>query len=136
MMVTLFFSATLTTCSGVQLSRFTDFTRLMCTPRFRCMPAQRMQRNTPKFQDAQRGPFASQSTQYLLSSSRSIFVSSIWHFSCICFCRSVSFFLLIFSSGPVPGCRNLTFSFFHCQTILSLSVACARWLLDDGRGSG
>jgi len=35
-------------------------------------------------------PFASQSTQYLLSSSRSICVSRFWHFSWICLARSFS----------------------------------------------
>jgi len=35
-------------------------------------------------------PFASQSTQYLLSSSRSICVSKFWHFSWICLARSFS----------------------------------------------
>ena len=43
-------------CSGVQESRLTDFTREMCTPRLRWMPAQRMHRNTPRFHEAQRGP--------------------------------------------------------------------------------
>ena len=43
-------------CSGVQESRLTDFTRDMCTPRLRWMPAQRIQRKTPRFHDAQRGP--------------------------------------------------------------------------------
>lgn len=40
-------------------------------------------------------PFASQSTQYLLSSSRSITVSRVWHFSCTNFVRSLSFRLLL-----------------------------------------
>lgn len=44
-------------------------TFVRCTPRFRCIPAQRIHKNTPKFQDAQRGCFASQSAQYLFSSS-------------------------------------------------------------------
>ena len=35
-------------------------------------------------------PFASQSTQYLLSSSRSISIKRFWHFSCICLERSFS----------------------------------------------
>ncbi len=43
-------------CSAVHWSRLTDFTLLMWTPRFRCIPAQRIQKNTPKFHDAQRGP--------------------------------------------------------------------------------
>lgn len=43
-------------CSGVHESRFTDFTRDIWTPKFRCMPAQRIQRKTPKFHDAHRGP--------------------------------------------------------------------------------
>lgn len=41
-------------------------------------------------------PFASQSTQYLLSSSRSICVSRFWHFSCICLARSFSWRDVIF----------------------------------------
>ena len=65
-----------TTCSGVQESKLTDFTAHktrfltapiecheinfvpleMWTPRFLCMPAQRIQRNIPKFQDAHLGP--------------------------------------------------------------------------------
>ena len=43
-------------CSGVQESKLTDLTRDMCTPRLRWIPAQRMHINTPRFQDAQRGP--------------------------------------------------------------------------------
>jgi len=58
-------------CSGVQISRSTDFTRLICVPIPRWIPEQRMHRKTPlkgmirpeqkrkfkahKFHDAQRG---------------------------------------------------------------------------------
>lgn len=49
-------------CSGVHESRFTDFTRDIWTPRFRCIPAHRMHRKTPRFQEAQRGPGNSQWT--------------------------------------------------------------------------
>lgn len=44
-------------------------------------------------------PFASQSTQYLLSSSRSICVSKVWHLSCICFARSFSTRDVIFATA-------------------------------------
>jgi hypothetical protein len=43
-------------CSAVHVSRFTLRTLLMCTPRLRWMPEQRMQKNTPRLIDAQRGP--------------------------------------------------------------------------------
>lgn len=43
-------------CSGVHESRFTDFTLDICTPKFRCIPAQRMHRKTPRFHEAHRGP--------------------------------------------------------------------------------
>lgn len=43
-------------CSGVHESRFTDFTLEIWTPKFRCIPAQRIQRKTPRFHDAHRGP--------------------------------------------------------------------------------
>lgn len=43
-------------CSGVHESRFTDFTLDIWTPKFRCIPAQRIQRKTPRFHDAHRGP--------------------------------------------------------------------------------
>lgn len=43
-------------CSGVHWSRLTDLTRDMCTPRFRWIPAHLMQINTPRFQEAHRGP--------------------------------------------------------------------------------
>lgn len=100
------------------MSRFTDRTRDMCTPRFLWMPAHRIHRKMPRFHDAHLGPviqvkismififtshtktilpLASQSTQYLLSSSRSICVSIVWHFSCINFVRSLSFRVLIFT---------------------------------------
>ena len=59
------------TCSGVHVSKLTDLTLEMWTPKFLWIPAQRMQRKMPRFHDAHRGPLASQSTQYLLSSSRS-----------------------------------------------------------------
>ena len=38
------------------MSRFTDFTLEMCTPRLRWIPAHLMHRNIPKFQDAHLGP--------------------------------------------------------------------------------
>lgn len=44
------------TCSGVHVSKFTDLTLEMCTPKLRCMPAQRIHRKIPIFHDAQRGP--------------------------------------------------------------------------------
>lgn len=44
------------TCSGDQVSKFTDLTRVMCTPRLRWIPAHRMHKNTPRFHDAHRGP--------------------------------------------------------------------------------
>lgn len=43
-------------CSGVHWSRLTDLTLEMWTPRLRWIPAQRMHMNTPRFQDAHRGP--------------------------------------------------------------------------------
>lgn len=43
-------------CSGVHESRFTDLTLDICTPKFRCIPAHRMHRKTPRFHDAHRGP--------------------------------------------------------------------------------
>lgn len=43
-------------CSGVHWSRLTDLTRDMCTPRFRWIPAHLIQINTPRFQEAHRGP--------------------------------------------------------------------------------
>ena len=43
-------------CSGVQLSRFTDLTRDMWTPKFLCIPAQRIHINMPMFQEAHLGP--------------------------------------------------------------------------------
>lgn len=43
-------------CSGVHESRLTDFTLDIWTPKFRCIPAQRIQRKTPRFHDAHRGP--------------------------------------------------------------------------------
>lgn len=43
-------------CSGVHWSRLTDLTLEMWTPRFRWIPAQRIHMNTPRFQEAQRGP--------------------------------------------------------------------------------
>lgn len=45
----------LCSCSSVQESRSTDFTRLMCVPIPRWMPEHRMQMKTPRFQLAHRG---------------------------------------------------------------------------------
>lgn len=45
-----------TTCSGVQVSKLTDLTLLMWTPRFLCIPAHLIHKNIPKFQLAHRGP--------------------------------------------------------------------------------
>lgn len=49
-----------------------------------------------KFTQLTHEPFASQSTQYLLSSSRSICIKRFWHFSCICLERSFSMRDVIF----------------------------------------
>lgn len=43
-------------CSGVHWSRLTDLTLEMWTPRLRWIPAQRIHMNTPRFQEAHRGP--------------------------------------------------------------------------------
>lgn len=45
-----------TTCSGVHVSKLTDLTLLICTPRFLCIPAHRIHRKIPKFQLAHLGP--------------------------------------------------------------------------------
>ena len=44
------------TCSGVQVSRFTDFTLEICTPRLRWIPAHLMHKKIPKFHEAHLGP--------------------------------------------------------------------------------
>ena len=44
------------TCSGVQASKFTDFTFEMCTPKFLWIPAQVIHTNIPRFQEAHLGP--------------------------------------------------------------------------------
>ena len=49
--------------SSVQVSRVVDLTKLRCTPRERCMPAQARQMNTPYGTDAHVGFFAGQSKQ-------------------------------------------------------------------------
>lgn len=57
-------------CSSVQESKSTDLTREMCTPKLRCTPEQRMQTNTPMFQEAHRGCLLRlQSAHDLLDSS-------------------------------------------------------------------
>ena len=57
-------------CSSVQASKSTDFTRLMWVPMPRCMPEHRIQTKTPRFQLAHRGClFLLQSAQTLLPSS-------------------------------------------------------------------
>src|SRR5262249_24429461 len=76
-------------CSAVHWSKLTDLTLEMCTPRLRSMPAHRMQMNTPKFHDVHRGPLASQSAQYLFSSSRSMPPSTDWNLSCNRACLSL-----------------------------------------------
>ena len=50
-------------CSGVHESRFTDFTLDIWTPKFRCIPAQRIQRKTPRFHDAHRGPVVGETSK-------------------------------------------------------------------------
>lgn len=75
-------------CSAVHWSKLTDLTLEMCTPRFRWIPAHRIQMNTPRFHEVHRGPLASQSAQYLLSSSRSSVLNTAWNFSCIRACLS------------------------------------------------
>ena len=43
-------------CSGVHESKFIDFTLDICTPKFLCMPAHLIHKNTPMFHDAHLGP--------------------------------------------------------------------------------
>lgn len=43
-------------CSGVQESKLTDLTFEMWTPKFLCIPAQRIHKNTPRFHEAHLGP--------------------------------------------------------------------------------
>jgi hypothetical protein len=50
--------STLCSCSSVHVSRSTDLTLLMCVPIPRCIPEQRMQIKTPRFQLAHRGSVA------------------------------------------------------------------------------
>ena len=54
-------------CSVVQVSRFTDLTFEIWTPRPLWIPEHRMHIKIPKFQLAHRGDLAPQSAQYLLS---------------------------------------------------------------------
>ena len=44
------------TCSGNHKSRLTDFTREICTPKLRWIPAQRMHKKIPRFHEAHLGP--------------------------------------------------------------------------------
>ena len=86
-------------CSGVQESRLTLLTLEMWTPRFLWIPAHLMHMNTPRFQDAHRGPesvsteppattassrlppLAWQSAQNLFSSSLNMLANISWCFS-------------------------------------------------------
>lgn len=61
----------LPSCSSVHESRSTDLTLLMCTPRERCIPEQRIHMKTPKFQAAHRGCLLR------LQSAHDLFVSSL-----------------------------------------------------------
>ncbi|KAG8261577.1 hypothetical protein J6590_070018 [Homalodisca vitripennis] len=45
-----------TTCSGVHESKLTDLTLEMWTPRLRWIPAHRIHKKIPRFQDAHLGP--------------------------------------------------------------------------------
>lgn len=54
-------------CSGVQMSRSIDLTRLMCVPMLRWMPEQRIHRKQPRFHDAQRVSLRLQSAHILFS---------------------------------------------------------------------
>ena len=56
-MVVHFISLPLTsTCFTVQVSKLTDLTKLICTPKFRWIPEQSMHMNTPRLAEAHRGP--------------------------------------------------------------------------------
>merc|ERR1719272_1972428 len=52
---------------GFHLSRVTDLTVVMCTPRALCAPLQSMQKSTPKLTDAHRGALEPHSQQTLFS---------------------------------------------------------------------
>ena len=108
---------------GVHESKFTDFTLEIWTPKFRWIPAQRIHTKMPIFHEAHLGPWkkkkisyflfdktkefsnknpplASQSTQYLLSSSCSMRFKSSWRRFCITFSRSTSD--LVFREAILP----------------------------------
>ena len=69
----------LCSCSSVQESKSTDLIRLIWVPIPRCMPEQRMQTKTPRFQLAQRGCLLRlQSAQILLPSSFSNALIVCW----------------------------------------------------------
>lgn len=99
-------------CSGVHWSRLTDLTLEMWTPRLRWMPAHRMQMKMPKFHDVHRGPLASQSAQYLFSSSRSILLNMAWYFSC-------SLAALSFDNIDIICSWYLSF-FVYCYVLFSV----------------
>jgi len=63
-------------CSCVHWSRLTDFTLDIWTPRFLWIPAQRIQMNTPIFQDAHRGP--AKRHKRFTPSSQSVVAFSNW----------------------------------------------------------
>lgn len=73
------------TCSGVHVSKLTDFTLEMWTPRFLCIPAHRIHKNTPKFHDAQRGPEKIHLSEILLMLIRQVcYTFSISHILIFC----------------------------------------------------
>jgi hypothetical protein len=123
------------TCSGVQASKFTDFTFEMCTPKFLWIPAQVIHTNIPRFQEAHLGPkgikivngdqeilifsnsnltrthtsthrpFARQSAQYLFWSSRSNSMSILVCLSCCFLFFSLSVLVDIVVWFRVKSCK-------------------------------
>ena len=76
---------TLCSCSSVQASKSTDFTRLICVPIPRCIPEHRIQTNTPRFQLAHLGCL------FLLQSAQLLFASSFSRVLIVCwFCAALS----------------------------------------------
>lgn len=63
-------------CSLSQLSKYTDRTLDMCTPRLLCTPEHAIHMKTPIFTDAHCGSLASQSAQVRFSGSSSSFSTS------------------------------------------------------------
>lgn len=93
----IFFFLLTDTCSAVHESRLTDFTFDRCTPKFLWIPAHRIHKKIPRFQEAHLGPDEKFITYYM--------------------CR-----MKIMQHLHVPACTGMIYIFYTTYRLVNIHV--------------